>query len=216
MLEHFTHKKTIMVNMGWTPMLLRASARGHGDHGPLRAALALAVLLGTAAGAAAQIVGVPGTGGCAQHQSEFPGLIGFTEAEAIAAIEGMPGIRTVQVGGPATPMSRDYRPERATLLLRAGGWSGSSAAEPPQRAWIVRQRTAPPLRYRNTVCRNGADPMRPRPAPPPARRHDSTLPILLILGAFGLWLFLMSTYIAVLPDHLASPDQSERMAWSGD
>ena len=86
----------------------------------MRAALALAALLGGAAGAQAQIVGAPGTGGCAQHQSEFPALLGLTEPEAIAAIEAMPGIRTVRVGSPGTPMTRDYRPERATLLLRDG------------------------------------------------------------------------------------------------
>jgi hypothetical protein len=52
--------------------------------------------------------------------------------------------------------------------------------------------------------------------PNPVRRNETTLPILLILSAFGLWLLLMSTYIAVLPDHLASADPAERMAWSGD
>jgi hypothetical protein len=101
-------------------MVLRASARGHGDHGPVRVALALAVVLGTAAGAAAQTTGVPGTGGCAQYQSGLAALAGLTEAEAVAAMERMPGIRTVRVTGPTTPVTRDYRPERATLLLRGG------------------------------------------------------------------------------------------------
>lgn len=81
--------------------------------------LAAAALL--AAGvAAAQTAGVPGTGGCAAHQPGFAALAGLTESEAVAAIEAMPGIRTLRVAGPTTPMTRDYRPDRATLLLREG------------------------------------------------------------------------------------------------
>ena len=57
---------------------------------------------------------------CAAHEAEFPRLIGLTEAEAIAAIEQMPGIRMVRVGAPGSPMTRDYRQERATLLVRDG------------------------------------------------------------------------------------------------
>jgi hypothetical protein len=87
---------------------------------PARPALALAVALGAAASAQAQTAGPPGTGGCSRHQPEFAALGGLTEAEAIAAIERMPGIRTVRVAGPAAPVTRDYRPERATLLLRGG------------------------------------------------------------------------------------------------
>ena len=79
---------------------------------------AAALLITGAAGA--QTAGVPGSGGCAAHESEFPALAGLTEAAAVAAIERMPGIRTVRVAGPGAPMTRDYRPERATLLLRDG------------------------------------------------------------------------------------------------
>ncbi|MFC7477666.1 hypothetical protein ACFQS7_25125 [Dankookia sp. GCM10030260] len=86
----------------------------------MRAALALAVVLGTAAAAWAQPASLPGTGGCAAHQAAFPALAGLTEAEAVTAIEAMPGIRTLRVAGRAAPMTRDYRPERATLLLRDG------------------------------------------------------------------------------------------------
>jgi len=105
---------------GLMPMLLRAVARGHGDHGLMRAALLLALALGAAAGARAQTAGVPGTAGCAQHQAELGTLTGLTEAEAIAAMERMPGIRTVRIAGPASALSRDYRPERATVVLRDG------------------------------------------------------------------------------------------------
>ena len=82
--------------------------------------MALAAVLATAAGAAAQPLGMPGTAGCSQHQAELSALGGMTESEAVAAIERMPGIRTVRVAGPGTPMTRDYRPERATILLRDG------------------------------------------------------------------------------------------------
>jgi hypothetical protein len=77
-----------------------------------------ALLVAGAAGA--QTTGVPGSGGCAAHEAELPALAGLTEADAVAAIERMPGIRTLRVAGPGTPMTRDYRPERATLLLRDG------------------------------------------------------------------------------------------------
>jgi hypothetical protein len=100
--------------------LVRAAARGLGGHALPRVALALAAVLGTAAAAPAQTAGVPRSGGCAQHQAAFPALAGLTEAEAVAAVEAMPGIRTLRVAGSGTPMTRDYRPERATLLLRDG------------------------------------------------------------------------------------------------
>lgn len=57
---------------------------------------------------------------CAVHEAAFPRLIGLTEAEAIAAIEKMPGIRLVRVGAPGSPMTTDYRQERATVLVRDG------------------------------------------------------------------------------------------------
>jgi hypothetical protein len=57
---------------------------------------------------------------CAVHEAGFPALVGRTEAEAIAALEQMPGIRMVRVGAPGSPMTTDYRQERATILLRDG------------------------------------------------------------------------------------------------
>ncbi len=85
----------------------------------MRAMLVAAAVLATAACARAQTA-VPEAGGCAQYEAGFPRLTGLTEAEAIAALEKMPDIRTVRIGGPNTPMTRDYRPERATVLLRDG------------------------------------------------------------------------------------------------
>jgi hypothetical protein len=85
----------------------------------MRVALAAAAAMLAVPAAQAQPQG-PGTGGCAQQRSELAALIGLSEPVAIAAIERMPGIRTVRVGGPITPMTRDYRPERATILLRDG------------------------------------------------------------------------------------------------
>ena len=38
---------------------------------------------------------------------------------------------------------------------------------------------------------------------------------LLVASAFGVWLFVVSVYVAALPDRVASPDQPERMAWVG-
>jgi hypothetical protein len=86
----------------------------------MRGVLAAGLVLATTAGAMAQPLGMPGTAGCAQYQAAFPALTGLTEAEAIAALEKMPAIRTVRAGGPTTTMTRDYRPDRATLLLRDG------------------------------------------------------------------------------------------------
>jgi hypothetical protein len=51
-------------------------------------------------------------------------------------------------------------------------------------------------------------PQHPRP------RHPGSG--LLVAGAFGFWLFVVSAYVAVLPDRVASPDQPERMAWVGN
>ncbi|MDO9711516.1 I78 family peptidase inhibitor [Paracraurococcus lichenis] len=99
-------------------MALRA---GLARLGPARAWLAAALILAAAVAAAeAQTAGPPGTGGCAAHQAGLAALAGLTEQEAIAAMERMPGIRTARVAGPGQPMTRDYRPERATILLRDG------------------------------------------------------------------------------------------------
>ena len=85
-----------------------------------RAALGLVAVVAAAGGALAQPLGMPGTGGCNRYQAEFPALIGLTEAEAVTALERMTGIRTVRIAGPGTPLILNFRPERATILLRDG------------------------------------------------------------------------------------------------
>lgn len=77
--------------------------------------LAAALLLVSAA-ACAQ----PTAEGCARHQGEFPPLIGGSLEAARAALDRMPGIRTIRVGAPGTPMTQDYRADRATVLVEGG------------------------------------------------------------------------------------------------
>ncbi|MBR0682208.1 hypothetical protein GXW74_17080 [Roseomonas eburnea] len=79
----------------------------------IRLAAALLFLSAAAARAQAQE-------GCFRHQGEFPALIGGSPEAARAALDRMPGIRTIRVGGPETPMTRDYRPDRATVLVEGG------------------------------------------------------------------------------------------------
>lgn len=55
---------------------------------------------------------------CAAHESAFRALIGMTEAEVRGALAAMPGIRTVRAGGPAAPMTTDFRIDRATLTVQ--------------------------------------------------------------------------------------------------
>jgi hypothetical protein len=57
---------------------------------------------------------------CAAHQARFPALIGKAPEEVRAALEAMPGINTIRMAGPNTPMTRDYRPDRATVLIENG------------------------------------------------------------------------------------------------
>ena len=79
--------------------------------------LLLAAMLGAALPAVAQPAP---SGGCFDHRAEFPALVGGGPEAARAALERMPGIRTVRVGGPNTPMTRDYRPDRATVFVEGG------------------------------------------------------------------------------------------------
>ena len=58
--------------------------------------------------------------GCAQHQARFPALLGKAPEEVRAALQAMPGISTVRMGGPTTPMTHDYRTDRATGLIENG------------------------------------------------------------------------------------------------
>ncbi|MCA3280191.1 MAG: hypothetical protein ING10_13060 [Roseomonas sp.] len=86
-----------------------------------RMTLALALLLSAAAPvtpwAQAQTSQPPG---CAAHQARFPALLGKAPEEVRAALQAMPGITTVRMGGPNTPMTRDYRIDRATVLIENG------------------------------------------------------------------------------------------------
>jgi len=49
----------------------------------------------------------------------------------------------------------------------------------------------------------------------PSRRADLQ-PALLVAAAFCFWLLFIGTYVAALPDHVASADGPERQAWVGD
>ena len=62
----------------------------------------------------------PAPEGCAQHQARFPALLGKAPEEVRVALQGMPGISTVRMGGPTTPMTKDYRIDRATGLIENG------------------------------------------------------------------------------------------------
>lgn len=70
--------------------------------------------------APAQMVAVPAPEGCAQHQARFPALLGKAPEEVRVALQAMPGISTVRMGGPNTPMTRDYRIDRASVLVENG------------------------------------------------------------------------------------------------
>ena len=58
--------------------------------------------------------------GCARHQARFPALLGKAPEEVRAALQAMPGISTVRMGGPTTPMTRDYLLDRASVLIENG------------------------------------------------------------------------------------------------
>ena len=58
--------------------------------------------------------------GCARHQARFAGLLGKAPDEVRAALQAMPGINSVRMGGPTTPMTKDYRIDRATGLIENG------------------------------------------------------------------------------------------------
>ena len=62
----------------------------------------------------------PAPEGCAQHQARFPALLGKAPEEVRAALQAMPGVNTVRMGGPTTPMTRDYRIDRASMLIENG------------------------------------------------------------------------------------------------
>ena len=58
--------------------------------------------------------------GCSAHEAALPGLVGLSEAQAIAALEAMPGITLVRFAAPGSPLTQDHREERITLLMRDG------------------------------------------------------------------------------------------------
>ena len=70
--------------------------------------------------APAQTQASPAPEGCARHQARFPALLGKAPEEVRAALQAMPGINTVRMGGPTTPMTRDYRIDRASVLIENG------------------------------------------------------------------------------------------------
>lgn len=47
-------------------------------------------------------------------------------------------------------------------------------------------------------------------------RRADRVPVLLIACAFGFWLCVIGSYVAVLPDRVASTDQTERLPWTRD
>jgi hypothetical protein len=49
-----------------------------------------------------------------------PWFAARTLDEVRAALQAMPGISTVRMGGPTTPMTKDYRIDRATGLIENG------------------------------------------------------------------------------------------------
>ncbi|WP_165982409.1 hypothetical protein [Dankookia rubra] len=49
-----------------------------------------------------------------------------------------------------------------------------------------------------------------------SHRRKPAEPALLAAGAIGFWLFVVGACVAVLPDHVASLDQPERMARVAD
>lgn len=57
-----------------------------------------------------------GGGSCASYEVGFQRLIGGSLESARATLARMPGIQSVRVGAPNTPMTRDYRPDRATVI----------------------------------------------------------------------------------------------------
>ncbi|MCA3420808.1 MAG: hypothetical protein INF88_18115 [Roseomonas sp.] len=62
----------------------------------------------------------PAPEGCARHEARFAALLGKAPDEVRAALQAMPGISTVRMGGPTTPMTRDYRIDRASMLIESG------------------------------------------------------------------------------------------------
>ncbi len=66
--------------------------------------------------------GAPGgeEAACARHQAAFAPLIGGTPEAAGMALLAMPGIASVRYAGPGTPLTRDFRPDRATVMTREG------------------------------------------------------------------------------------------------
>jgi hypothetical protein len=83
-----------------------------------RAALACILLAACSQPAAPTAPQEPGD--CRAHEAAFPPLIGGSLEAVRAALEAMPGIRSIRVGGPNTPMTFDYRPDRATVLVEGG------------------------------------------------------------------------------------------------
>lgn len=71
----------------------------------------LLLLLGCADGAG------NGGGSCASYEVGFQRLVGGTLESARATLGRMAGIRSIRVGTPISPMTRDYVPDRATVIV---------------------------------------------------------------------------------------------------
>ena len=86
----------------------------------LTLALSAGILAITSIGAAWAQGASPAPQGCARHEARFPALIGKAPDEVRVALQAMPGINAVRMGGPTTPMTKDYRIDRATGLIENG------------------------------------------------------------------------------------------------
>jgi hypothetical protein len=57
---------------------------------------------------------------CQDHRAGFPALLGRSEMAVRQALAGLPGIIQIRAAGPNAPMTRDFRPQRASLLVVDG------------------------------------------------------------------------------------------------
>lgn len=58
--------------------------------------------------------------GCATQRDRIAALLGRSEAEVRAELAKHGGITTIRSGAPGMKATRDYRPDRATLVIESG------------------------------------------------------------------------------------------------
>ena len=58
---------------------------------------------------------------CATQPDRFAALLGRSEPEVRLDLAKHGGITTIRSGGPGMKTTRDYRPDRATLVIENGG-----------------------------------------------------------------------------------------------